>query len=313
MSTISTSEIHRIIEGLKGRQYENSTAKTYLGIWRKFNQFVIKLDDIPRSWEERVSLYGGYLVDHGIHSSTLKTYITAIKQTLLTDGYAWNDDALYLHTLTSVTGACKKNNDKSYSKFPIKRNLMELILCEIERMYSKQPYLDTLYKTIILFSYYGLLRIGEVTMGSHVVKAKDVHVGTNKDKIKLVLYSSKTHGKRNKPQSIRMDALDESDNQKLLKFCPFEITREYSNIRNGYIQDDEQFFVFSDHSPVKPCHVRKVLKRALKNLNLNPAHYGTHSFRTGRATDLMKLGYQIEEIKQLGRWKSNAVYRYLRN
>ena len=32
-------------------------------------------------------------------------------------------------------------------------------------------------------------------LSQHTIKAKDVHLGTTKDKIKLVLYTSKTHGR----------------------------------------------------------------------------------------------------------------------
>ena len=41
--------------------------------------------------------------------------------------------------------------------------------------------------------------------------------------------------------------------------------------------------------------------------------YGTHSLRSGRTCDLYKLGLSVETIKKIGRWKSNAVFRYLKN
>ena len=37
-----------------------------------------------------------------------------------------------------------------------------------------------------------------------------------------------------------------------------------------------------------------------------------HSFRGGRTSDLANMGYSIDQIKALGRWKFNAVYRYLK-
>ena len=64
--------------------------------------------------------------------------------------------------------------------------------------------------------------------------------------------------------------------------------------------------------PVRPAHVRSILRRILKTINLNYRLYDTHSFRMGRATDLRKAGFSIEDIKELGRWRSNAVYKYLK-
>ena len=86
--------------------------------------------------------------------------------------------------------------------------------------------------------------------------------------------------------------------------------RRALRIRNT---QNTQFFVFSDGSPVKDTHIRSVLHKMIKNLRLNPKYYNIHSFRIGRATDLSKDGLAVEKIKKQGRWKSNAVYRYLRD
>ena len=79
-----------------------------------------------------------------------------------------------------------------------------------------------------------------------------------------------------------------------------------------YYSDDEPFYIFRDRSHVKPEQVRNVLRKMLSELNLNPKLYDTHSFRIGRATDLKKFNVQFEQIKSLGRWRSNAIYSYLR-
>ena len=53
--------------------------------------------------------------------------------------------------------------------------------------------------------YFGMFRIGEMTESQHVVKAKDVHIGINKDKLMFVLHSSKMHGKGTKPQIVKIN------------------------------------------------------------------------------------------------------------
>ena len=84
-------------------------------------------------------------------------------------------------------------------------------------------------------------------------------------------------------------------------------------IRGSYIKDCEQFFVFADKSPVCPHHFRTTLRLLLDRINLDSALYDVHSFRSGRTCDLAKYGYSIDQIKAMGRWKSNAVYKYLTN
>ena len=54
------------------------------------------------------------------------------------------------------------------------------------------------------------MHVGELTASPHVLHAKNIHIGTNKNKILLILYSSKTHGKANRPQEIKITTLDRS-------------------------------------------------------------------------------------------------------
>ena len=69
---------------------------------------------------------------------------------------------------------------------------------------------------------------------------------------------------------------------------------------------------FRNGTPVKPANLHSVMSEAIKNLGLNVNNYTFHSLRIGMATMLIKLGYDIEVVKRLGQWKSNAVYRYIR-
>ena len=81
-SSISSKQMCNILEKLKCQTTRKSTSDNYYSIWRKFNQFLIKLDRKPQTWERRVALYGAYLVDIGTQSSTIKSYFSAIKKIL---------------------------------------------------------------------------------------------------------------------------------------------------------------------------------------------------------------------------------------
>ena len=74
-----------IIEKLMCQQTRQSTSKTYLSIWHQFSYFLLKLDYRPAKWEDRTTLFIGYLVDNGYQSSTVKSYVSAIKKMLLLD------------------------------------------------------------------------------------------------------------------------------------------------------------------------------------------------------------------------------------
>ena len=192
-----------ILEKLKRAKYRNSTANNYLAVWRKFNDFVQRLDIRPKSWEDRACLYGAFLIDKGIQSSTLKSYMSAIKHTLLDNGYKWNDDLVLLNTMTK---ACKVMNNRITTRFPIHKNLLETIVFELHRLLRQQPFLLCMYKAWFLIAYYGLFRVGELAFGTHYVRACDVHIAKNKNKLLFILYSSKTHDQGSQPQTIKVTA-----------------------------------------------------------------------------------------------------------
>ena len=224
-------------------------------------------------------------------------------------------DELLLNTLAK---ACRLVNDHVKTRLPIQAALLEMLLFELERIFNKQYYLEILYKTIFILAYYGLLRIGELTKSEHCLLAKDVQIGDNKEKILLTLHSSKTHGQGSKPQQIKISGVAQENVSNKVRcknrfFCPFKLINKYFKLRGDYFKDNDQFFVFSDGSPVQPHHVRNVLSQLLQSLGKDHRLFSFYSFRIGRCTELIKLGYAIEIIKRLGRWKSNAVYRYIRD
>ena len=192
-----------ILENLKGQGIRESTTRNYYGIWKAFNKFLIRLDRKPATWEQRTTLYIAYLINNGIQSATIKSYLSAIKNILTTDGYSWHDNSILV---TSLTRACKLVNDHVKTRLPILVGLLEIPLFELQRTFYNQPYLQTLYKCILAIGYYGMVRIGELTLGSHSIKAKDVYIGQNKNKILIVLYTSKTHGVYANPQQIKIKA-----------------------------------------------------------------------------------------------------------
>ena len=307
-SRISAKYMMQVVDRLKYNENRKSTTENYHGIWRNFNQFIIRLDHRPEKWEDRILLYCAYLVEGGRKSSTIKSYISAIKWVLKIDGYSVNNDNMIM---TSITKACKISNDIVKIRMPICFNLLELLLFEVDRIYHDQVYLAVLYKTIFALGYYGLLRIGEVAKSNHTIKAKNVHLALNKRKLMLVLYSSKTHGRESLPQKIKISG-NEGINIKKRNFCPFDLTGKYINLRGQCICENEQFFVFRDKTDVQSYHIRNVLKDCIKKLNLNAKLYTFHSLRIGHATQMQRDNYPISSIMRAGRWTSNAVYRYLK-
>ena len=314
-SKISSEHLSNKIGLMTYNSRRHSTNQNYQRVWRLFNKFIIKLDIIPDMWEQKTALFIVYMTEKGCQSTTLKSYISAIKATLQGDGYKW-DDKLVL--LGSLTKACKINNDRIKVNLPISCKLLELLLFEVDKYYKGegQYYLCILYKTILAIGYYGLFRIGELVTGTqgdqHTIKAKNVHIAQNKDKIMIVLYSSKTTGGNCRPQKVKINGINNGAKTTEKFFCPFRLIREYSAIRGNYVSEYEPFFCFKGGIPILHNQVSKMMKLMFTKLHLDGSLYSPKSLRSGRASDMLRYGYSIEQIQRAGRWKSNAVFNYLR-
>ena len=204
-SSISTVELEQFVEQLKTRRHRDSTAHNYYGIWKNFNNFVTKLDI---NWEDRVVLYVVYLIQNDCKSTTIKSYVSAIKAVLFNGGIKLKQDAALL---SSLTRACKINNDVIRTKLPIRKPLVQLFINALKNKFDQQPYLSRIYQALIIVTYYRMFRISELTLSQHVLKARDVHIAINKPKLLFVLHSSKTHGRGDMPQMIKITRLS---------FCP---------------------------------------------------------------------------------------------
>ena len=307
-SQVSTSEMKNILEKLHVQSHRDSTRLNYYSIWKALNSFYLRLDIRPQSWEERLTLYIAYLIDKNRQSSTIRSYISAIKYVLREDGFKIHEDELLI---ASLTRACKLKNDVVHARLPIQKDMLQSLLRKIDVMYltnQNQPYLALLYKTLFSTAYYGLFRVGELATGDHPVLARDVHIAQNKAKMLFILHTSKTHWKNDKPQMVKITSHRAIDKG----FCPFALLRQFASQRGPYRDISEPFFIFCDRQPVKPDHMRICLRSTIKMIGLNEQLYSVHSLRVRRSSDLFLMGLSVETIKKLGHWKSNTVYRYLR-
>ena len=299
-SRVSASYMFSILEKLRVQNNRKSTKDNYFSIWRAFNKFIVALDYRPDSWEVKVYLFVTHLVNSGRKSSTVKSYVSAIKLVLKDDGYYLSEDRILLNSLTR---ACRLQNDTVYTRLPINIKLLEILLFEIGRYYSKQEYLVRMYHALFCLAYYGMFRVGELGYSQHSAKAADIYMGMNKNKILVLLHSSKTHGKESRAQKIKITESPQKLHEFTRHFCPFTVLREFMIERGGFESPSEQFFIFRDGAPVRPQHIRNLLNKLLITLNLNHKLYGVHSFRIGHCTDLFKWGCSIPVLKAWGRWR----------
>lgn len=288
-------------------RHSTATRLKYHDIWINFNKFLIKFDRMPATWEDRVYVYIAHLVDNRKQSSTIKTYLSAIRQILLSDGIELKEDK---QLLSSMMKTSKMRNDKLFIRLPIKFNLLQLILKKVDSIYGDsgagQAYLATLLKAMFSTAYFGMFRLGELAKGPHQIKARNFHLANNKNKAIFMLESSKTHNIRQAPKKVVIPGIPQ-----LGKYCPIKLIGEYLKLREN-TDSSSAFFMLRGGQPITQYIFRNCLRKVLDNIGVDCSLYDSHSFRQGRCLDLRKLGYTFKAVMEAGRWTSSAILNYLR-
>ena len=188
---------------------------------------------------------------------------------------------------------------------PINLQLLNQIILKIS--FANIPnYKRVLLKAVLLLTYYGCFRIGEVVMSAHdqhTLSIDNISLISNADEKVSLLIKLDSYKHANSPVSFIIKPLD----NKL--FCPVVAVLEYLKLRSF---SHGSFFLMQNNVPVKREFIASSLKKYVSILGLNPKRYNTHSLRIGRATDLAVLGLPEQVIKKAGRWESDAYLKYIR-
>ena len=240
-------------------------------------------------------LYVSYLIETNKQSTTIHSFVSAIRAILKIEEIKLQEDQFLIILLTR---ACRMVNDKVRLRLPIKKGMLTVLLNQVARDLSEQPYLLALYQALFSTTYFGLLRVGEVTASDHPILVKDVHLGQNKKKVLFVLHHSKTHDESVQPQMVKVSSTPKKKCKSYSDmYCPYKLLKTYICARGAARSHMEQFFVFSDGSRVSASQFRHKLKTTLCRSGFDHKVYDCHSFRIGRCGDLLKLGLSIEQSK----------------
>lgn len=220
----------------------------------------------------------------------------------------------------SLVKAARIKNGKIKMRLPIKLKLLNRMIEELPRIRKlrNQPYLIRMYQAIFAAAYYGLLRISEITGSKHSLKARDLHLGQDRPKVQLRIWTAKNKKRGSWPDDLKIDGLSDckachpgSNKRSSFRVCPVHLISRFSAVRPN-TPEDCQFFCFADGSPIPQVLLRNTIKDVLDSIGIGRNSHNGQSFRAGRACDLRKLNYSIRDIKFFGRWHGNSVFKYFK-
>ena len=237
---------------------------------------------------------------NNLSPATITTYITAIS---FVHKMANVYDPTARFCVQKLLCAVNKLRGKEDSRLPITLILLSRLNTSLSSA-IRNCYHRTLLKAMFSIAFFGLCRIGEITIQPDgVVALFRNQLIVNSDHLLLTI----THFKHNKAQRpIVLKIFRQSD----LSICPLTAIIEYLSVRPD---SEGPLFCFPDSKPISRNFFTKHLKNCVNFCGLDSKKYSSHSFRIGGASFLASLGLSDTQLRTMGRWDSNAFLRYIRN
>jgi len=241
-----------------------------------------------------------HLFKSGSSHSTIKCYISGL--TFFIKINNWPDVTQNFVVKKLLEGSRRVKGSQEDSRLPITKPLLVKILNVLPQVCTS-IFETKLFSASFLLAFYGFLRVGEVSCKSggpdHTIKFHDFKI--LQESIEFHIASSKND---QAGKGFTISIAKQPSN-----ICPVKAMREYLMVRPPV---QGPLFCHFNGKALSSYQFSSVLKKALGHLKANHERILPHSFRIGRATSCAMDGMLDEEIKLLGRWKSNAYQKYVR-
>ena len=248
--------------------------------------------------EQLVLRYVAFLHTQKLAPATIKNYLSAIRAWIISMGLP--EPNIWTPRVHLAWRALSRDHPPPHQSSPINYHILSLMFS------SLSPSRDhLLIASALALQYYACLRASELcanpTLGMVPLRSHISFIFSNSSPVLVYqCISSKTavHGFQ-----VHVGC---SGNP----ICAVCILHHY--LSSHPIPPSHPLFQFSSgHLLTYPVY-NAIIKRLIRLAGLNPASYSTHSIRAGAATQAASAGLSPDDIKRLGRWRSQAYMVYLR-
>jgi site-specific recombinase XerC len=183
------------------------------------------------------------------------------------------------------------------SRAPVTLSILEKLLLSCKQV-TDSPYNSVMLKAMFTLMFHAFLRIGEVTQSPNVLQRRDIEV--NERGITVTFTKFKHH--KGPPVYLHIPRSQSS-------VCPMKHVTKFIKGRGNR---PGPLFIFPDGVAISPRYFSQQLNLSLAWCRLANANIKPHSFRIGAATYAATQGFTSAQIRQMGRWNSNAFEKYIR-
>lgn len=249
-----------------------------------------------------ISLYIAHLFERGLAHSTILSYNSAMSYWHKVKNVCDPTDSFFV---IKILQGIKRERPSFDCRLPITQHILNRLVIALDLTCSNLYY-RTMYKTMYLLAFYAFLRLGEITQSSVKVKGHCLQISNifmERDKFTVLFYSFK-HSIPGKTCKIMVKCQEDE------RLCPVKHMQMFLRMRG---QINGNLFCHLHGKPILRSQFTDVLNATLNSIGLSPSFYKGHSFRIGASSWAQSLGKSDAQIRSLGRWKSNAFLKYIRN
>jgi len=282
------------------------TMRSYNMAMASFNAFRQSLgySSITAATTEQLSEFIGWLSLRSRAPATILQYVAGVSFYHKIQSLPDPANSFVIKKLMSATRRGKRSADK---RLPIQSNLLGKLISVLTSV-TASKYESTLFRTAFILAYFGFLRLGEIVADNRGatggLRASDVSVQRTGggDAVIIDLRHTKT-SQYGRSQVIKLREIPGS------AMCPFQAVHSYNALRP---KGASAFLCHFDGSQVTRHQFQAILRKAAIAAGLDPRLYTSHSFRIGAATSAAEAGFSPQQIKEGGRWRSDAYKSYIR-
>ena len=208
------------------------------------------------------------------------------------------DDPSRSFLIKKLLHGCRKLKSTQDSRLPITPHILaKLLQASTKTISSLFPRLW--FMAMCTLAFHAILRVGEMTVSPNNLTLNSIHL---KDQVLIINFVQYKHSKRVPSQHL-VKAQPSSPT------CPLRHMQQYLRARG---QRPGPLFITEKGEGVPRQVFCTELKTALRFSGYHQERYTSHSFRIGAASSMASQGASDAQIRQAGRWASNAFLTYIR-
>jgi hypothetical protein len=272
--------------------------------------------ELPLQEEDILQFIGWLAKDRKVKAGTINSYLAGIRQIHIMKGM---EPPVIRTNLVKFLLQGKKNLDNiearagnKIKRLPMTITVMKLLKEEIRRweVGIEQKLLTWAIATV---AFHGAFRIHELLNKQEgefdpdfALLGKDVRVKTEEAGTRRIEVRLKCPKENRSGKEVVVDIFESGGT-----LCPVKAFTRWQEKR----QPEDGLPIFRDERgvPVTGKKMNSWLQTLLKkHVDYDKARFTGHSFRIGLATTLGTLGFSTDDIKEAGRWSSNAYEVYMK-